>query len=564
MSTTMRDAERGFVLTTVLVTFLVIEVMVIGVLSVVMSDLHGAVAHQLAMQSVHVAEGGLNFAVAQLVERAAAAVPTDESYAGEPDQVALAGPGGRTVGTFRVVVRCAHPREAMPPNCRDNPSTAGVDEGNLRVIVSLGSLPGGPGRARRQIEALVRRYAPGIGGAPAYGVCGREGVELGPGTTLTADVGSNGDVRVEGPRRDPGTIRKRLPVAPLLPPTIQAQSPETDRAGLTGAYSWRVSFVDAHGAESGGSPPTQIVWLADQHAHLINVPVGDGGTIRRRIYRTLQGSPRGPWFLVGEIMDGDTDEYIDRQPDEVLRWRMPGGIDGSITTGGAVSCSRGCANQVDGAVRTYVHEVVCPNFLTPPVRPAEEPAQDPIIQTELKETMRWGALRVRERETFTIQTLSVPAAELHIHLSEVRLERGAVLAITGLATVYFHVAGAFVLGPGADFGTVDFVGRLVSPSDRVQVLIGARDPSLTETGRASVRLEGENRVSASLFAPNANIVADRVIGLSGALYGRYIRLNRSSGIVLDPVEGLGSERTGARPSPYQYVVRWYDNPTPGP
>lgn len=560
----MRADERGFVLTAVLITFIIIEVIVVGVLSVVMSDLHGAVGHQLAMQSVHVAEAGLNFGVARLVARAAAAAPTDESYAGEPDQMTLTGAGGRAVGTFRVAVRCAHPREGVPPDCRDDPSTAGIDESNLRVIVSLGALQGGPGRARRQIEALVRRYTPGIGGAPAYGVCGREGVELGPGTTLAADVGSNGDVRVEGPRRDPGTIRKRLPAAPLLPPTVQAQAPATHRAGLTGAYSWRVSFVDAYGAESGGSPPTQMVWLADQHARLTNLPVGDRGITRRRIYRTLQDSPRGPWFLVAEIMDDDTGEYIDYQPDEVLRWRMPGGIDGSIAAGGTVSCSRGCANQVDGVVRTYVREVVCPNFLPPPVQPAQEPAQDPIIQTEVKETVQWGALRVGERETFTIQTLSVPGAELHIHLSEARLERGAALAITGQATVYFHVAGAFVLGPGADFGTVDFFGRLVRPSDRVQVFVSARDAAFAETGSASVRLEGENRVSSVLFAPNANIVVDRAVAFSGALYGRYIRIDRSTGFMLDPIEGFGSERIGVRPSPYQYMVRWYDNPTPGP
>ncbi|MGQ0549663.1 MAG: hypothetical protein ACT4PY_08365 [Armatimonadota bacterium] len=559
----MRDAERGFVLTAVLVTFLVIEVMVIGVLAVVMSDLHGAVGHQLAMQSVHVAEAGLNYGVAQLVTRASMPLATDDRYAGEPDEIALAGSDGRAAGTFRVTVRCAHPPEAIPPDCHDGPATAELDERDFRIITSFGVV-GRPGRARRQIEAVVRRYTPGPGGAPGYGVCGREGVELGPGTTITADVGSNGDVYIDGPRRNPGTVRERLPRGPQIVPVVQAVSPESLEAGLNGVYSWRVTFVDARDHESGGSPPTRPVVLNEQVGYLTHIPLGDPSTVARRIYRSPNGSPRGPWFMVGEIPDNLTQEFTDNRPEGAFSRRIPGGISGSVTAGGTVSCTRGCAQQVDGPVRAQTREVVCPNFLPPPAQPVREPAQAPIIQAEVKETVHWGALRVREGGTFTIQTLSVRGAELHIHLAEIHLERDATLAITGLATVYFHVEGGFVLGPRAAFGTVDFFGHLVSPSDRVQVLIGARDPSLIDTGRASVRLEGENSVSALLFAPNANIVADRVVAFSGGLYGKYVRLNRSSGIVLDPVEGLSSERVGVRPSPYQYVMRWYDNPTPSP
>jgi Tfp pilus assembly protein PilV len=52
--------ERGFALTFVLVTFLLVAVIGLGALSVVMSDLHGAAANTLAMQAFNVAEGGVN------------------------------------------------------------------------------------------------------------------------------------------------------------------------------------------------------------------------------------------------------------------------------------------------------------------------------------------------------------------------------------------------------------------------------------------------------------------------------------------------------------------------
>lgn len=548
----------------VLITFLVIQVITVGVLSVVMSDLHGAAANQMAMQATHVAEAGLNYGVSQLVAKTSDAVPGDERYAGEPNDVVLAAEDGSSAGTFRVIVRCVYPREAIPPSCQDDPLTAAVDEHNFRVIRASGFVPGRPGRARRQIEALVRRYAPGPSDTPVYGVCGREGVELGPETTLVADVGSNGSVRIDGPRRNPGTLRERLPRSPLLGPIAQAVGLGSGAQGMVGLYAWRVTFVDFRGDESGGSSPTQPLLLNGQYAYLTSIPVGDSSITRRRIYRSPQGSPRGPWFLVGEVADNVTRQFTDRQTGENPRNRIPGGIGGNVTAGGTVLCSRGCANQVDGQVRSGVRDVVCPNFLLPQTQPDREPARDPIIQSAANQTVRWGALHVPPGEGFTIQTLSEPDAELHIHLGDVYLERGATIAITGLGTVYFHINGSFVLGPGAVFGAVDFYGNLIQPSDRVQVLIGARDPSFGEAGVASVRLERDNRVSALLFAPNANILVDRAEALNGALYGRYVRLTRSAGIVLDPVEGLGSEKSGVRPSPFQYLMRWYDNPNPSP
>ncbi len=560
----MRGDERGFVLTAVLITFIVIEVIVVGALSVVMSDLHGAVGHQLAMQSVHVTEAGLNYGVAQLVARASAAVPGDERYAGDDEDVTLRAGDGSGSGTFRVTVRCAYPDGGVPPACHDDPRTPSVDERNLRVVLSSGFVPSRPGRARRRIEAVVRRYTAGAADTTLYGICGRERVELGADSTVTADVGTNGDVLIDGPRRDQGTVRERLPRGPQLAPTVEVADAGTPEQGHTGVYTWKVSFVTAGGEESGGSPPTPPLLLSGQHARLEQIPRGDSTVIRRRVYRTVGNAPRGPWFLVREILDNVTREYLDTTPDGALRHRMPGSINGTVSAGGAVICSQGCANQVDGEVRSGVRDAVCPAFLPPPVVVGSKPAPNPIVQTAVDESVHWSAIEVAEGAEFTIETLSVADARLHIHVGSIVLGRGATLGVSGAGTVFFHLSGPLVLGRGAMFGVTDVSGHAVRPSDRIQVLSVARDGPLSETGPASVRWEGDNRVSAVVFAPGANILVDRVAFLSGALYGRHIRITRSAGVVLDPVEGLGSEKSAVRPSAFQYLLRWYDNPTPEP
>lgn len=557
--TTTRRSERGFMLTLVLITFLVIEVIAVGVLSVVMSDLHGAVAHQQAMQAINVAEAGLHYGVAQLAARASALTPDDDAYAGEPRDIVLADAAGAPAGAFHVSVRCVYPRGAHPPGCGDDPVTALVDEQDLRVVVSLGFVPARPGRARRQIEATVRRYTPTPGDLGVPGICGRERVELGPETTIVADVGSNGDVIIDGPRREPGSVAGTHPRAPRAAATVEAVPPG-DARGLTGTYTWRVTFQTWRGEQSAGGPPTPPALMTGQAARLTNIPVGEGIIARRRIYRTAAGAPRGPWFLVGEIPDNSTQEFTDALPDDALRHRIPGGAAGNVTAGGTVTCSRSCDAQVDGEVRAHLRDIICPAYGTPPSQPGTQPAPNPIVQTAIQESVRWGRLHVEEGGELTIETLSEPDAVLHVHVTDLRLDRGAILAVTGAATVYLHVSGSFSLGPGAVFGAIDFSGHLMRPADRIQVYVQGRD----RTGGSGVRFEGDNRVAAVIFAPEANIAIDRVLAFRGALYGRTVRVSRSSGLFLDPTEGLGSDRLLVRPSPFQYLTRWYDNPNPGP
>jgi hypothetical protein len=562
----MRRAARteGFALTLVLLTFLIIELIGVGVLSITMSGLHGAVADRLAMDSVNVAEAGLNYGVAQLVSRARAATPTDASYPGEPREIPVTGPGGEAIGTFRITVTCVYPRGALPPNCADDPATGG-GEGNQRHITAVGFIPAAPGRARRQIEAVVRRYDLRSGGTPLYGVCGRDAVELDQGTTVTSDVGSNGTIRLG---RLTG-VRQWYPLAPSAAAMAGGVSPATSGKGLVGMYSWRITFLDAAGRESSGSPPTRPIELRSEHGRLTDIPVGNPSVARRRIYRShANAAATGPWYLVVEIPDNETREYTDPQADDALGPRVPGTISGSVVAGGEVDCAETCQNQVDGKVQFRRRGVMCPALLSPPCQPGIDRVPEVVVQDAIDQDLRWGPLDVEAGTTLSIQTLGSPRARLHMHVTDFTLQPGAMLILTGQGTVYFHVRGAIRLGAGAVIGVADENprGRLIVPSDRIQILSCARDaayaPAHPET--ASVQWDGGNRVSAILFAPDANIVINRAETLLGAVFGRDVRIVGSTASMRDPAGGMASENTAIRPSPFQYVVRWYDNPAASP
>jgi hypothetical protein len=303
----LRRDEGGFALVLVLITSLLMGVVGIGIFSAVMSDLHGAVANQLAMQAVNIAEAGIDYAVSQLYAGALATPRTDEggyTWTGSPILFSR--------GTFQLDVRCT------------DGSTPGVGgcpvDNDIRHIISTGLLAVRP--ARRQIQVWVRR-AP-EGGPTVSTFCGRHGVELDQGTTVTADVASNLDIAIEGPRRNPGTIQAK-DFFLAAPPNSTGFSPiALDAApfALTGNYSWKVTFVDATGVESVGSPATAGVALVNQNGQLTSIPLGGAGIVKRRIYRT-RADQTGTWFFAGEIADNTTTTYVDTTVDAELIFALP-------------------------------------------------------------------------------------------------------------------------------------------------------------------------------------------------------------------------------------------------
>jgi hypothetical protein len=530
---------------------------------------------------------------------------------------------------------------------------------------------------------------------------------LDQGTTVAADLASNRDIVIEGPRRNPGTVQAKDSdiAAPPDPATFTPIAIPQGAISLTGAFSWKVTFVDQTGTESTGSPATAPVTLANENGELTAISIGGATIVKRRLYRTrADQATTGPWFFVAEIPDNTTTTYRDMKGDALLihlppstsglaaptaapaaaadsspppppagltggytykvtfvyrypgtttseiesvastpptpdptpltlsneyvkltsipqttdpnllkrriyrsRGDAPGGpwlllaeiapnnddlddldpdaavvergyvdktadtdlvysepraISGNAYAGGEVDCSQGCDNQVDGEVREDVREVLCAPFIPPPCDPDPNPDNDTpmLIQhtdsDPLEMTVRYDEMHPGADQRITIETPNNPLAELHIHVSSVRFERDAILAISGKGRVYFHVAGTFHLGQRSWFGLNDNLpgNLLVWPGDRIGILSCATDAS---TSTYSVRWDQQNRVSALVVAPRANILINQAGEFTGALVGNYIHINQGLGYVLDPGSGLGNLDLR---SAFQIIERWYDNP----
>ncbi len=569
--------EAGFALALVLVTFLLVAAIGLGVFSVVASDLHGTVANQLAIEVLNIAEAGADHAVGQLYVRALADPPTDESYTGQATPIDL----GR--GRFQTTVDCVYPSGVTPPGCLDDPATDSVDERDLRHIVSTGTIYAG--RARRQIEVWVSRSA---GGSGIPGVCGLDGVVLHQGTTIAADVASNRDVDVQGPRRNPGSIRSRdsLALAPTIWATAGGASATPPPPPLNGRYTWKVSYVHTYGTspstiESMAGPPTTVVTLVNEYGRLTNIPEGDASVVRRRIYRTRANEESGPWWFAGEIAATGVLEFVDTKPDAELAIPEPEAIFGNASAGDDVLCSQGCPSQIDGVVRSHVRDVLCPALLPPPCNPDPSNGSVPATLSQsdseacptgscppnalVPKVVSYADLALGANAILTVNTpTTYSEAEFHIHVTQIELGQYAKVVVTGAGKVFIHVAGRFHLGQFSEFGVTapTPASPLVWPADRVQLLSCAADPRYDPDNPGatvfSVVWDRDNRVAALVFAPKANIDINQRGEYSGSLYGQFIDINQATGFKIDQGRGFGFDLRGA----FQYVQRWYDNPRP--
>jgi len=101
-------------------------------------------------------------------------------------------------------------------------------------------------------------------------------------------------------------------------------------------YRYKVSFISDTGSESPLSDNQGVVWdvTADQVGYrvgiiLADIPIGDTNTVARRIYRTknLENNPAEQYYLVKEIKDNITTDFIDAIPDSLLLETAPANTD---------------------------------------------------------------------------------------------------------------------------------------------------------------------------------------------------------------------------------------------
>jgi hypothetical protein len=78
-------------------------------------------------------------------------------------------------------------------------------------------------------------------------------------------------------------------------------------------WEYHVSYVTANGEAPG--PGTRVSWSKPGAASVkVYLPPGPAGTTARRIYRSSEGAPDGPWYGLGQINNNDdtfwTDTYV--------------------------------------------------------------------------------------------------------------------------------------------------------------------------------------------------------------------------------------------------------------
>jgi len=117
--------------------------------------------------------------------------------------------------------------------------------------------------------------------------------------------------------------------SPSAAPTLASSG-----AGLTGTYSYVVTFVNA-GGETGPSPESSTIVLSNQGVNLTGVVVGAAGTTARNIYRKKSAGSNadGTFHLVGTIADNSTTTFSDTVDDATASAGVdaPAGIESGDT-----------------------------------------------------------------------------------------------------------------------------------------------------------------------------------------------------------------------------------------
>jgi hypothetical protein len=114
---------------------------------------------------------------------------------------------------------------------------------------------------------------------------------------------------------------------PAADPPPGAATVATGAAGvLTGAYTYKVTFVTAQGETQGGTT-SAVVNPAAQQVNLSAIPVGVATlpvpVTARRIYRSKAGGPDGFQQLVGTLADNATTVFVDNVADGALGVQVP-------------------------------------------------------------------------------------------------------------------------------------------------------------------------------------------------------------------------------------------------
>lgn len=108
------------------------------------------------------------------------------------------------------------------------------------------------------------------------------------------------------------------PISPPGAPTVAIGA----NVGITGAYTYKITFVNSNGETSGGTTSSVVNPNTDK-VNVTNIPTGPTGTTARNIYRTSAGGADGTQRLVTTLADNTTTTYTDSTADGSLGVLVP-------------------------------------------------------------------------------------------------------------------------------------------------------------------------------------------------------------------------------------------------
>ncbi len=141
-------------------------------------------------------------------------------------------------------------------------------------------------------------------------------------------------------------------------PAPGAPTVATGAAGaLTGAYTYKITFVTADGETDGGTTSATVNPSAQQ-VNLTAIPLGASGVTQRKIYRTVASGSQHKF--VATIADNTTTTYTDNTTDGSLGANVP-----TATTAGATAPANTDTKLQTAILRANVtNQIIANNVLT--------------------------------------------------------------------------------------------------------------------------------------------------------------------------------------------------------
>lgn len=100
------------------------------------------------------------------------------------------------------------------------------------------------------------------------------------------------------------------------PPATACKAAEGGGTGLTGAYKYKITFVNRDGYESNPSAASNAVTVTNKNVSLTDIPIGDSTIVERKIYRTKSNG--AVFYYVDTLENNTATTYSDAKGDTGL------------------------------------------------------------------------------------------------------------------------------------------------------------------------------------------------------------------------------------------------------